>query len=78
MHLIAAEDGNTLVKTPQPVPGGLTGIVAPSWWPSILRDLFNETINNGFTGRHRDDGARRPGKLSDRQPGQPDPDAGLP
>jgi hypothetical protein len=50
MPLIAAQDGNTLVKTPQPVPGGLAGIVAPSWWPSILRDLFNETINNGFTG----------------------------
>ncbi|HET9197581.1 MAG TPA: hypothetical protein VFN92_04915 [Solirubrobacterales bacterium] len=48
--LIAAEDGNTLVKTPQPVPGGLLGVTAPSWWPSILRDLFNETINNGFTG----------------------------
>ncbi|HEX5593896.1 MAG TPA: hypothetical protein VFX35_11170 [Solirubrobacterales bacterium] len=47
---VGAEDGNTLVKTPQPVPGGLTGIVAPSWWPTILKDLFNETINNGFTG----------------------------
>jgi hypothetical protein len=47
---VGAESGNTLSKTPQPVPGGLTGIVAPSWWPSILRDLFNETINNGFTG----------------------------
>ena len=46
----APTDGQTLSKTPQPVPGGLTGIVAPSWWPSILRDLFNETINNGFTG----------------------------
>lgn len=45
-----AEDGNTLSKTPQPVPGGLLGITAPSWWPSFLRDLFNETINNGFTG----------------------------
>jgi hypothetical protein len=50
MPLIAAQDGNTLVKTPQPVPGGLTGIVAPSWWPQVLKDLFNETINNGFTG----------------------------
>jgi hypothetical protein len=48
--LIAAQDGNTLTKAPQPVPGGLTGVVAPSWWPSILRNLFNETINNGFTG----------------------------
>ncbi len=47
---VAAEDGNTLVKTPQPVPGGLLGVTAPSWWPQILKDLFNETINNGFTG----------------------------
>jgi hypothetical protein len=45
-----AEDGNTLTKAPQPVPGGLLGITAPTWWPQILRDLFNETINNGFTG----------------------------
>lgn len=45
-----AEDGNTLTKAPQPVPGGLLGVTAPTWWPSILRDLFNETINNGFTG----------------------------
>lgn len=45
-----AEDGNTLSKTPQPVPGGLLGIQAPWWWPSLLRELFNETINNGFTG----------------------------
>lgn len=46
----AAENGETLVKTPQPVPGGLLGIEAPAWWPKFLRDLFNETINNGFTG----------------------------
>jgi len=26
------------------------GVTAPLWWPSILRNLFNETINNGFTG----------------------------
>src|SRR5215218_7011932 len=50
LNFVAASDGNTLSKTPQPVPGGLTGIVAPSWWPQILKDLFNETINNGFTG----------------------------
>jgi len=46
----APTDGITLSKTPQPVPGGLLGVVAPSWWPQILKDLFNETINNGFTG----------------------------
>lgn len=48
--LVAAENGDTLSKTPQPVPGGLLGIEAPLWWPKFLRDLFNETINNGFTG----------------------------
>lgn len=50
LSLFAASGADTLSKTPQPVPGGLTGIVAPSWWPQILKDLFNETINNGFTG----------------------------
>lgn len=45
-----AVNGQTLTKSPQPVPGGLLGVVAPSWWPKFLRDLFNETINNGFTG----------------------------
>jgi hypothetical protein len=45
-----AENGETLSKTPQPVPGGLLGIEAPAWWPEFLRNLFNETINNGFTG----------------------------
>lgn len=48
---VAAEDGNTLSKTPQPVPGGLLGITAPTWWPQILQDLFNEiVINGGATG----------------------------
>lgn len=50
LTFVPPTDGVTLSKAPQPVPGGLTGIVAPSWWPSVLRDLFNETINNGFTG----------------------------
>jgi hypothetical protein len=48
---IAAANGDTLSKTPQPVPGGLLGITAPAWWPKILRDLFNDVvINQGFTG----------------------------
>jgi hypothetical protein len=48
---VAAEDGNTLSKTPQPVPGGLLGITAPTWWPLILQNLFNEVvINGGATG----------------------------
>jgi hypothetical protein len=45
-----AEDNNSLPPVAQPVPGGLLGIEAPSWWPQFLKDLFNETINNGFTG----------------------------
>lgn len=47
---VGAEDGNTLSKTPEPVPGGLLGIEAPSWWPGFLKELFNETINKGLTG----------------------------
>lgn len=49
-HFVGAENGVTLSKTPQPVPGGLFGIEAPLWWPKFLRDLFNETIDEGFTG----------------------------
>lgn len=47
---VGAENGETLSKTPQPVPGGLLGIVAPKWWPSWLQNWFNEGINNGLTG----------------------------
>jgi hypothetical protein len=47
---VAPTDGVVISKAAQPVPGGLTGVVAPAWWPKLLRDLFNETINNGFTG----------------------------
>lgn len=45
-----AENGDTLSKTPQPVPGGLLGITAPTWWPKFLQDWFNNKINEGFTG----------------------------
>ncbi len=45
-----AEAGETLSKTPQPVPGGLLGITAPTWWPKFIQDWFNEQINKGLTG----------------------------
>jgi len=45
-----AEDGNTLSKTPQPVPGGLLGITAPTWWPKFVQEWFNNLISEGFTG----------------------------
>lgn len=47
---VGPTDGQVLSKAAQPVPGGLLGITAPTWWPQVLKDLFNETINNGFTG----------------------------
>jgi hypothetical protein len=49
-ELVAAEDGNTLSKTPQPVPGGLLNIVAPEFLPKWLQEIFNNFINEGFTG----------------------------
>jgi len=45
-----AENGDTLSKTPQPVPGGLLGITAPTWWPKFIQDWFNNQINEGLTG----------------------------
>jgi hypothetical protein len=45
-----AENGDTLSKTPQPVPGGLLGITAPTWWPKFIQDWFNKQINEGLTG----------------------------
>jgi hypothetical protein len=45
-----AENGETLSDTPQPVSGGLLGIVAPSWWPEIVKEWWNEGINNGYIG----------------------------
>jgi hypothetical protein len=50
IKFFGAEDGNTLSKTAEPVPGGLTGITAPKSWPLFLQVLFNEDINKGLTG----------------------------
>jgi len=50
IQFYGAEDGNTLSKTPQPVPGGLLGITAPTWWPKSIQEWFNKLINEGFTG----------------------------
>lgn len=47
---VGAENGDTLSKTPQPVPGGLLGITAPTWWPKFIQEWFNNLINEGFTG----------------------------
>jgi hypothetical protein len=50
IEFYGAENGDTLSKTPQPVPGGLTGIIAPTWWPKFIQDWFNNQINEGLTG----------------------------
>jgi hypothetical protein len=50
LNFVGAENGQTLSKTPQPVPGGLLGITAPTWWPKFIQDWFNDQINKGFTG----------------------------
>jgi len=50
LEFYGAENGETLSKTAQPVPGGLLGITAPKWWPGFIQTWFNNLINEGFTG----------------------------
>jgi hypothetical protein len=50
IEFFGAENGDTLSKTKQPVPGGLLGITAPAWWPKSVQEWFNEWVNNGFLG----------------------------
>jgi hypothetical protein len=50
LEFYGAENGVTLSKTEETVPGGLLGISAPAWWPTILKELYNElVINKGLT-----------------------------
>jgi hypothetical protein len=46
-QLIAASDGETLSRTPQPVPGGLRGVVDPELLTPGLRRAFDELIGGG-------------------------------
>ena len=46
----AATNGVTLSKTPQPVPGGLLGIVPPESSPWIVKQLSKFFFENGLTG----------------------------
>jgi hypothetical protein len=49
--VIAAEDGNTLTKTPQKVPGGLAGLVKCNEISNFLERLACEVVfENGVTG----------------------------
>ena len=49
-EFIGAENGETLSKTPQAVPGGLLNILAPEFLPKWLQEIFNNFINEGITG----------------------------
>jgi hypothetical protein len=49
LEFFGAENGDTLSKVPQPVPGGLLGLSAPSWWPQFLQDWFDEGVEEGQT-----------------------------
>jgi len=46
----AASDGNTLSKTPEPVPGGLLGIIPPENTPEWLKSIIKGFTENGLTG----------------------------
>jgi hypothetical protein len=46
----AATNGVTLSKAPQPVPGGLLGIVPPESSPWIVKKLSSFFFENGLTG----------------------------
>jgi hypothetical protein len=48
-EFIAAKNGETLSRTPQPVPGGLVGVVDPELLPRALRNAYDEFLAKGNT-----------------------------
>jgi hypothetical protein len=46
----AASNGETLSKTPQPVPGGLAGLVPPEEAPLLVKEAIKFFFENGLTG----------------------------
>jgi hypothetical protein len=46
----AATNGVTLSKAPQPVPGGLLGLVPPESSPPLVKALLKAATENGLTG----------------------------
>jgi hypothetical protein len=45
-----ATNGVTLSNTPQPVPGGLVGLVPPEESPPLVREALELVLENGLTG----------------------------
>ncbi len=56
LEFVAAQDGNTLTKVPQKVPGGLLNIVdctqikGAGWLETVVREACEAIFENGFTG----------------------------
>jgi hypothetical protein len=56
LEFVAAQDGNTLSKVPQKVPGGLLNIVdctqikGTGWLETVVREACEAIFENGFTG----------------------------
>jgi len=50
LTFVAAENGETLSKTPLNVPGGLFGIKPPEYLNKEQKEKFEEMINKGVTG----------------------------
>lgn len=50
LEFVAAENGETLSKTPQYVPGGLFNRKPPESWPPEEKEKYEEMINKGLTG----------------------------
>jgi hypothetical protein len=50
IEFYGAENGDTLSKTAQTVPGGLFGVKAPESWSKEDQEWFNNKINEGKTG----------------------------
>ena len=48
LEFVGAEDGNTLSKTAQPVPGGLLNVVAPEFLPKWLQEIVNGLVSEGL------------------------------
>jgi hypothetical protein len=48
--LVAASNGITLSKSPQPIPGGLLGIVPPESSPPLVKALSKFFFENALTG----------------------------
>ena len=47
---VGASGAETLSKTPQPVPGGLAGIVPPESAPPLVKEALKFFFENGLTG----------------------------